>query len=519
MRPFGRGAPLFAQVLGLVVLSMVLVHVVLATLVLTLPPPPPEIYRLSDIARALRAPGETKVDGARPLVVQKVARPPVESATPMRGRWRDDVRQSLAESLHVRPADVVVATEGRRRMLRSLAVDLRGPRPATRIAPPHGPGGPPTENTIFFREDPPGPPPPGDLVVRGDGPLPGDQGPPPAFAGDVVGLAAGGPGGGPGRDGVRAFNERVLFAPFKVAVRQPGGTWLVARPKPSLRLASWQTHILLTIGLSALLVAPVAWLFARRLSAPIAVFAEAADRLGRDPRAPPLEVAGSREVVAATEAFNRMQERLRRYVEDRTAMVGAIAHDLRTPLTRLRFRIEAAPDEVRSKLAAEIDQMDAMISATLAFVRDTTRAGPREKLELSSLVETVLDEAAETGSDATALPSTRLVVEGDPVGLKRLIANLVENALKYGHRARGRTFTEDGCAIVEIEDDGPGVPHLEIERLFEPFYRGEPSRNRETGGAGLGLAVVRSIARAHGGDVTLHNRTGGGLTARVSLPL
>lgn len=479
MRSLGRGAPLFVQVLGLVVLSMVLVHVVLAVLVLTVPPPPPEIYRLSDIVRALRAPGETRVDGARPLIVKTTRSPPDEPDQAGRGRWRDEVRQSLAQSLQVRPEDVVVSPRGRRRLFwRSMETDLRTIRLVVRQPTP---GAPPPEADILFQGRPPGPP--------------------------------------PGRDGVRSFNERVVFAPFKVAVRQPDGRWRVAQPKPSLRLASWQVHILLTIGLSALLVAPVAWLFARRLSRPVAVFAEAADRLGRDPRAPPLEVGGSREVAAATEAFNRMQERLRRYVEDRTAMVGAIAHDLRTPLTRLRFRIEAVPDEVRGKLAAEIDQMDAMISATLAFVRDTARAGPREKLELSSLVESVLDEAAETGSDATALPSDRLVVEGDPVGLRRLVANLVENALKYGSRARGRVFAEDGCAIIEVEDDGPGVPPQDIERLFEPFYRGEPSRSRETGGAGLGLAVVRSIARAHGGDVTLHNRTGGGLTARVSLPL
>jgi signal transduction histidine kinase len=312
---------------------------------------------------------------------------------------------------------------------------------------------------------------------------------------------------------------RVLFAPFRIGVRQPDGRWLVARPQPSFSWGSWQGHILITLLLSILAIAPLAWLFARRLSAPISAFATAAERLGRDPRAPPLDMRGSSEVQAAAEAFNRMQERLRRYVEDRTAMVGAIAHDLRTPLTRLRFRIEATPDDIRGKLAADIDQMDAMISATLGFVRDATRAGAREKLELSSLVESVLDEAAETGADATALPSERLVVEGDPVALRRLTANLVENALKYGLRARGRVFTDGGEAVIEIEDDGPGIAPGDAERVFEPFYRGEPSRSRETGGAGLGLAVVRSIARAHGGDVALRSRPGGGLTARVTLPL
>lgn len=200
-------------------------------------------------------------------------------------------------------------------------------------------------------------------------------------------------------------------------------------------------------------------------------------------------------------------------------MIGAIAHDLRTPLTRLRFRIEATPDDVRVKLAADIDQMEAMISAALAFVRDTTRPAERTKLELASLLESVMDEAAETGGQATVEHAEKIVIEGDPIALKRLVVNLVENALKYGHAARGRVFADGGMAIIEIDDDGPGIPTSELERVFEPFFRGEPSRNRETGGIGLGLAVVRSLARAHGGDVTLVNRPEGGLRACVRLPI
>jgi signal transduction histidine kinase len=487
MKRWGRGAPLFLQVLALVIVSLVAAHGISSAVILHLPPPPPEMYRLSDIARALRSPGITPVPESRPLVVKSTARPPVEPALMARGaRWREELRRTLAASLQVEPSRIIIETEGPRRMfMRSRRVESSFEVRVFR----RGPGGPPLH-------------------------MPGGHGP-------MIGLGPGphippGPGG-PG--GPPRFDERVLFAPFQVAVRQTDGGWLVARPQPSLRLNSWQGQLLITLMLSILAITPLAWLFARRLAAPISAFATAAERLGRDPRAPPLEVGGSSEVMAAAEAFNRMQERLRRYVEDRTAMVGAIAHDLRTPLTRLRFRIEAAPDEIRAKLAADIDQMDAMISATLGFVRDATRAGPREKLELSSLIESVLDEAAETGADATALPSERLVVEGDPVALRRLAANLVENALKYGVRARGRVFTEDGHAVIEVDDDGPGIPSEEQERVFEPFYRGEPSRSRETGGAGLGLAVVRSIARAHGGDVMLRNRPGGGLTARVTLPL
>ncbi|RYG02110.1 MAG: HAMP domain-containing protein, partial [Caulobacteraceae bacterium] len=271
--------------------------------------------------------------------------------------------------------------------------------------------------------------------------------------------------------------------------------------------------------LSALVMAPVAFVFARRLSAPIRLFTDAAERLGRDPRAPPLSLKGSAEINVAVKAFNDMQERLRRYVEDRTAMVGAIAHDLRTPLTRLRFRIENVPEDVRVKMAADIDQMEEMISAALAFVRDTTRDGERTPLELSSLLESLCDEMAETGADTQVELGEKVVLHGDPLALRRLFTNLLENAVKFGGRARARIYSDATSAIVEIEDDGPGIPTDEVERMFEPFYRREPSRSRQTGGIGLGLAVVRSIARGHGGDVTFVNRPGGGLTAKVQLPI
>jgi signal transduction histidine kinase len=293
---------------------------------------------------------------------------------------------------------------------------------------------------------------------------------------------------------------------------------LLVTPRHAI-LEPWQQRILLVLAAAAIAVTPVAWWFARQLAAPIAAFARAAERLGRDPDAPPLDVRGSSEVGAAVAAFNLMQERLRRYVTNRTTMVAAIAHDLRTPLTRLRFRIEAAPEELRAKLAADIDEMDEMISGTLAFVQDATRPVERTKLEVSSLVETVMDEAAETGANAAVERAERAVVDGDPIALKRLVTNLVDNALKFGSSARGRVFAEAGMAVLEVDDDGPGVPEGEIERAFEPFQRLEGSRSRETGGAGLGLAVVRAIARGHGGEVTLQNRAEGGLRARVTLPL
>jgi two-component system OmpR family sensor kinase len=327
--------------------------------------------------------------------------------------------------------------------------------------------------------------------------------------------------GRPGRRQVveTAGPEPLLFGRFRIGIRQDDGHWLTVQPRAAFGFDPWQERFLLVSFLTALAVSPLAWAYSRRLAAPISALADGAERLGRDPGAPPLNVSGSAEVAAAVAAFNQMQDRLRRYVDDRTSMIGAVAHDLRTPLTRLRFRIEAVPEPLRAKLEADIDQMDAMVSSTLSFVRDAATTGNRRKLELASLVETVMDDAALTGAAASVEGADRVVVDGDAIALKRLIDNLVDNAVKYGACARARIFRAGDMAVIEIDDDGPGVPPSELDRVFEPFHRVETSRSRETGGIGLGLAVVRAVARSHGGDVSLINRPGGGLTARVTLPL
>ena len=472
MTVFRRGAPLFVQALGLVIVTLVAAQLIAIAVIFTLPPPPPEFYRSTDIARALKTGQPVQPRDGRMLVVkQRVTLHPLGQDTPRRIDFKTDISRAIGV-----PVNRI-----------ELQID-NGPR-------------------FFVRRTPVTPPKP-------DAPPRGSSAREP-FARE--GAGSGAPGAQPGARG-KGVDEPLIFGDFKLGVRQSDGRWLVVEPKPTFRFDNWQQRVLLILLLSVIAVTPLAWLFARRLAQPITAFADAAERLGKDPRTPPLNISGSAEVVAAATAFNMMQERLRRYVEDRTAMVGAIAHDLRTPLTRLKFRIEAVPDDIRPKLAADIDQMEAMIAATLSFVRDTQRPAERTKLELSSLVESVIDEAAETGGDATVERTEKTVIEGDPVALKRLVANLVENALKYGVRARGRVYAEDNMAIIEVDDDGPGIPAGELDRVFEPFYRGEPSRNRETGGNGLGLAVVRSLARAHGGDVILINRPQGGLRASVRLP-
>ncbi len=344
---------------------------------------------------------------------------------------------------------------------------------------------------------------------------------------DVTVINEGGP---PGRRGYRIMRDLVpeqgqpreesfLFAPFKIAVHAKNGQWLTIQPGLRKGLGFRELRLLLWFAISVAVLIPVAYFFSRWLAKPLTQFAAAAERFGRDPRAPPMQVKGSSEIVKAAAAFNEMQDRLRRYVDDRTSMVAAIAHDLRTPLTRLRFRIEAAPEEAQAKMTADIDQMEAMIAATLTFVRDAQADPLRTRLELSSLLESIVDDMAETGADVVVDKAEKVVIDADSLALRRLLTNLLENAVKYGTRARCTLSVHDRLAEIDIEDDGPGVPTADMNRVFDPFYRREPSRNRQTGGIGLGLSVARSIARAHGGDVALQNRPQGGLRAKVTLPV
>lgn len=313
--------------------------------------------------------------------------------------------------------------------------------------------------------------------------------------------------------------EPLLLGRFEIGIRQSDGRWLLVAPKSTLGIDPWQQRLVLVFALAIIFVAPLSWMFSRRIAAPIGALAAGAERLGRDPGAPQLDIVGSAEVALAAKAFNEMQARLRVYIEERTGMLAAIAHDLRTPLTRLRFRIDVIAEPLRSHLIHDIDQMEAMVASTMGFIRDTSQPHDRRKLEISSLVETVMDEAALTGADAAIGHAERVVIHGDPLALKRLIVNLVDNALNFGSTARATVTQNGNMAVIEVEDDGPGVPESEIERVFEPFHRLEMSRSRTTGGIGLGLSVVRAIARGHGGDVILRNRPCGGLSARVTLPI
>lgn len=308
----------------------------------------------------------------------------------------------------------------------------------------------------------------------------------------------------------------VLMAPL---------TWLtvttVLHPPAPWRSPGFASAFIVMMLLGAVVIT----LAVRQLLIPVKTLARAADAFGRDVvNAKPLPEIGPNEIVTAARAFNTMSARIRRFVEDRTFLLTAIGHDLRTPITRLKLRAEYMEDEEqRAKMLADLDEMEAMVSATLAFGKDITTTEPIVRLDLASLLRTILDETADFNPDCAASLDYQgpqhLPINARPLALKRALTNLIINAVKYGDAARVNVSTTlKGSVVIDIEDNGPGIPESEIERVFEPFRRLETSRNRETGGSGLGLSIARNIVRAHGGDIILTNRPEG-LCVCVTLPI
>jgi signal transduction histidine kinase len=310
-----------------------------------------------------------------------------------------------------------------------------------------------------------------------------------------------------------------------IGLRLPDGEWL--NMKADLEpLRPWHSPTFLAAFLLMTAAAAGLTLWAvRRLTAPVRTLAEAAEALGRDVNAPPLPENGPTEVAVAAVAFNTMAARIRRFVDDRTQLLTAIGHDLRTPITRLKLRAEfVEDDEQRAKILADLEELEGMVSATLAFGRDARTTEPVTSLDLAELLRTILDEAGDARPEVLDKLNyqgpAHLTVQARSLALKRVFVNLVANAVNYGGSAMVRLSSPANRAVVvEIEDDGPGIPPGEMDRVFEPFHRGEPSRSRETGGVGLGLPIARNIMRAHGGDVTLNNRPTGGVKATVTLPM
>jgi signal transduction histidine kinase len=467
-------APIWMQICLLVVAVLIAAQVVTFGLTLLMPPAPPQQHSLAEIAEVLQ--GGAGFRAARPLV-RTVERAPPSLNSP---GWVVSPRATaeLAGFLDAPLADV--------RLLFYAPPPLAGTEPP----PPRGPA-------------PFGPPPEPRMLMAS---YPGSFHAPARL--DDMGVASAAPALAPAIARPGADVEGELVA----AWRTPAG-WVTVRPKPEGFPNSWQQRVLLWFALSLALVTPPGCLLARRLAAPLQRFADAAERLGRDPTADLPQLGGPAEIGSAASAFNLMRVRLKRYVEDRTGMIGAISHDLRTPLSRMRFKLERTP-AAASALAGDVDQMEAMIASVLGFMCDEFSGGPRETADLRSVLECVVADAGERAELAPGPPAAAHV---DLLAIQRAFDHLIANAVQYGGRARVRMATESDGVVVEVADEGPGLSEEELEQAFRPFYRGALARSCGAPGVGLGLAVSRSILRAHGGELTLVSGEAG-LTARARIP-
>jgi len=456
-----RGVSLTAQIIALVMGSVIAAQAVTILAIVLVPPSPPPRYALTQVADALRGGDISKLHG------RGLSRKVVEHLPPaVPQRWPREPFETgpLASLLNV-PVDHV-------------RIQFLPPRWLTMVTlggllsrPPMHPGGPPGGPPPMF---PPGfhptPPSPASLALQGE---------------------------------------------FQAAWLRPDGHWVMVQPGADF---DWLPRIVVWIVGGFLIMGPIGFWFARRITAPLQGFAESAEALGRDPQAAMMAPTGPAEIGVAARAFNAMQARIHRYVADRVGMIGAISHDLRTPLTRIRFKVDGLDREVKATVLHDVEQMEHMITAVIAFSQEASTPGARQRLDLTSLVASVADSAAEIGGDVQAPLEPAVIVEGDPIALQRLFANLIDNALKYGKRAEVMVSADNGEATVAVADSGPGLPPVELERVFTPFYRAREAQLGGSSGVGLGLSIARSAARAHGGDVRLVS-SAKGLTALVTLPL
>lgn len=325
-------------------------------------------------------------------------------------------------------------------------------------------------------------------------------------------------GRGPMMHGFGAFGAFGGFRDLQVAVPLPDGKWLsfvTAVPESG---PSFSRQFLLSMGVMGIIILAVSVWVVRRVAAPLAALSAAAERLGNDLNAPPMPEIGTIETRRASHAFNTMQARLRNLIESRTRMLGAISHDLRTPLTLLRLRSENVENVTeREKILATIGEMDGMVATTLAFARDEDITETRRPTDVTALVQSIVDDMVDARLPVKMEPAKPVVYDCRPAALKRAIRNLIDNAIKYGKKASVAIKPTSKSIEITIDDEGPGIPEQELIRVFEPFYRVEKSRSPETGGVGMGLAIALSAVQAHGGELNLSNRLTGGLRASIVL--
>ena len=305
---------------------------------------------------------------------------------------------------------------------------------------------------------------------------------------------------------------------FYAQVKLSDGTWVSFENRISEEVFSDSSVLLLILATLIVTVLVVSLLAVRWVTKPLTMLTQAANKLGGDINQPPLSETGASEVQQAAKAFNSMQSRLRSFIEDRTRLLTAISHDLKTPITRMRLRAEMLDDqEQRDSFIKNLDEMQLIASETLDFLRADDSRESFQPIDVCALLEAIKEDVAELGHQIELDDCVEKSCRARPMALKRCITNLVENALKYANDVRVSTEEKNQSLIITISDSGPGIPEEKLETVFEPFYRLEGSRNRETGGTGLGLSIARNIALSHGGDLRLVNKPDGGLQAILIL--
>lgn len=305
---------------------------------------------------------------------------------------------------------------------------------------------------------------------------------------------------------------------FEIYIGLSGDQWLHVSGGAPDEIFAQPWHILINLGVMLFAIMVIVLIAARFTTQPLTQLAEAAHRIADDLKHPPLAEIGPSEVQAAAKAFNAMQLKIRAGIEERERFLAAVSHDLKTPITRLRLRAEILKDEKLSEeIRRDVDEMHQLIDDALEFLRGQSVEEPIQPIDLVALVESIAEDYSHMSMVTVKTPPS-LRTNARPRALQRALRNLVQNAMKYGESAHISLAQIENNIVISIDDDGPGIPTSELERVFEPFYRLEASRNRDTGGSGLGLAIVKQIAQSHSGFIHLRNKPVKGLQAELIFP-
>jgi len=535
-RDAARGMPIAAHLGLLVALAFVSAFVGVFAVVIWLPPRPPDVMRADMVAEHFQAGYRYAAASGQTLPGDVMGWEIAASPAPLdiHEPAIEGARAQLADALKLRPDQIRLSASTinhrgdmyvfsmrdteRHIVIHGESIVVHPPAPMTPVAVPEPPGTP----------APPMPPGHGYSISVDDGgatevqveaaapappPAPAAR-PPVAPRAPRIELAPAATPPTPPPIWIPTPRGVALISGFSFAAQLPDGRWLIMRQGNNWADLDWLVRAASVIGAALALLALLALLFARQLARPIQHFANTVQAVGVDPQSASVTEEGPSELRGAARAVNTMQARLRALIADRTKTLAAVAHDMRTPLMRLRLAAEKAPPEQRDRIGKEIDEVEALVASFIAFARDDPAEEARVRLDLSALLQSLADDQAAAGRKVMFEGEDRVIVTGQSLGLKRLFGNLIDNALKHGGDARIALQRGDGFVVIDVQDDGPGIPVEQRESVFEPFVR----LNEGAGGAGLGLAAARSIARAHGGDVVIAESEKGALLC-VTLPV